>query len=104
MKKLMLIIAFMPLSLFTAPVEFWSCKFEDGYSMDDLNSWVVKWNKVLDGFEVLMKVVNSVNFFSTLEDCFTGEDITPDDFRLPFGITNVRQKCINHINRGALHD
>ena len=45
--------------------------------------------KVLDGFEVLMKVVNSVNFFPTLEDCFTGEDITPDDFRLPFGITNV---------------
>jgi len=51
MKKLLLIIAFMPLSLFSAPVEFWSCKFEDGYSMEDLNKWVVKWNKVIDGLD-----------------------------------------------------
>ena len=38
---------------------------------------------------LFLKVVNTVNFFPTSEDCFTGEDITPDDFRLPFGITNV---------------
>ena len=38
----------------------------------------------------VLKVVNNVNFFPTLRDCFTGNDITPNDFRLPFGITNVR--------------
>ena len=38
----------------------------------------------------VLKVVNNVNFFPTLRDCFTGDDITPNDFRLPFGITNVR--------------
>ena len=51
MKKLLIIIAFLPLSLFSAPVEFWGCKFADGYSMEDLNKWVVKWNKVIDGLD-----------------------------------------------------
>ena len=51
MKKLLIVIAFVPLSLFSAPVEFWGCKFAEGYSMDDLNKWVVKWNKVIDGLD-----------------------------------------------------
>ena len=48
MKKIIFIIGFLPLTLFSAPVEFWSCKFADGYDMEDLDNWVVKWNKVVD--------------------------------------------------------
>ena len=51
MKKLLIVLACVPLSLFSAPVEFWGCKFAEGYSMDDLNKWVVKWNKVIDGLD-----------------------------------------------------
>ena len=48
MKKLLFMVIFLPMSLFSAPVEFWTCKFADGYDMNDLNKWVVKWNKNLD--------------------------------------------------------
>ena len=48
MKKIIFLIGFLPLTLFSAPVEFWSCKFADGYDMEDLDNWVVKWNKVVD--------------------------------------------------------
>ncbi len=51
MKKLIFMMTFIPFSLFSAPVEFWGCKFADGYDMEDLNKWVVKWNKVIDGLE-----------------------------------------------------
>ena len=48
MKKLLFMVIFLPMSLFSAPVEFWTCKFADGYDMNDLNKWVGKWNKNLD--------------------------------------------------------
>ena len=33
------------------PVEFWGCKFNDGYGMDKLMSWYDRWNKHIDDFK-----------------------------------------------------
>ena len=33
------------------PVEFWGCKFNDGYGMDKLMSWYESWNKHIDDFK-----------------------------------------------------
>ena len=35
MKKLLFMVIFLPMSLFSAPVEFWTCKFADGYDMNE---------------------------------------------------------------------
>ena len=34
-------------------------------------------------------LVDHVNFYTKSTDCFTNLDNTPNDFRLPFGITNI---------------
>jgi hypothetical protein len=36
-------------------------------------------------------LVDNLNFYPVAADCLTGEDITPNDFRLPFGISSAGQ-------------
>ena len=34
-------------------------------------------------------LVDKLNFYPTSLDCLSGEDVTPSDFRLPFGLSNI---------------
>ena len=34
-------------------------------------------------------VVDKLNFYTPSHDCLTGQEVTPQDFRLPFGIANI---------------
>ena len=34
-------------------------------------------------------LVDKLNFYPPSLDCLTGEDVTPSDFRLPFGLSNI---------------
>ena len=34
-------------------------------------------------------LVDNLNFYPPSIDCLTGVDVTPNDFRLPFGISNI---------------